>query len=621
MKEILFITDQAQIEIYETDLVIKLDWPTPSNLSSLIPEENTVYYIAYLQDCQLIENEISGTLYLGVGSQTREGQDSSLWANVHETINLPLAITNFCAVTELEQTIFKKNKGWVTVESAENLIFMIKELMFKPYIALRKPIKEQVYPTMDSENHLSLYSQKNQHCRRATGYFDAQDKRGEFQRDYERIVHSSAYRKLVDKAQIFTASKGDQYRTRMTHTMEVNQIARAISLALNLNTHLTEAIAIGHDLGHTPFGHQGERTLDAILKNRIPIIPGDFSQNPFGGFKHNFQGLRVLQKLEERYAEFEGLDISYQVLEGILKHTGGRIQNCSNCTSNCDCKCFNLHEMLEDEDIPMLFPDYPFSTTLEGQVVAIADEIAQRSHDLDDAFAAGALTVSELIQRLHLQSARALSDRLEKIQQNITIQKAKHRFYANESQLHQGRIVSMVIRYFIDDVIHQSEENIKNYTPNLFFKENHRFDTQLIQLSLEGEKLCCYLEKIVSRKVINAQETVQFDHKAAVVTEGLFRLYYNNPKLLPFTVQRQIFIAIRKHTPNIIDLNDGDLACINEELRRITAMPIPPQAEKRTPTEEEYWMKRKILVRAIADWISGMTDSFALKAFHQLYEI
>ena len=86
----------------------------------------------------------------------------------------------------------------------------------------------------------------------------------------------------------------------MTHTMEVNQIARAISLALNLNTHLTEAIAIGHDLGHTPFGHQGERTLDAILKNRIPIIPGDFSQNPFGGFKHNFQGLRVLQKLEER---------------------------------------------------------------------------------------------------------------------------------------------------------------------------------------------------------------------------------------------------------------------------------------------------------------------------------
>ena len=126
MKEILFITDQAQIEIYETDLVIKLDWPTPSNLSSLIPEENTVYYIAYLQDCQLIENEISGTLYLGVGSQTREGQDSSLWANVHETINLPLAITNFCAVAELEQTFFKKNKGWVTVESAENLIFMIK---------------------------------------------------------------------------------------------------------------------------------------------------------------------------------------------------------------------------------------------------------------------------------------------------------------------------------------------------------------------------------------------------------------------------------------------------------------------------------------------------------------
>ena len=616
MKEILYITDQARIVVNGLAKAIQLD-------GDFHLEKSTAYYIAYLQVYQIEESEIKGILYLGNYLCSENRQETGLLAEVQETITLPLAITNFCAAAELDQNFLKENRGWCKTEFAENLLSMVKELMFKPYIAKRKPLREQNYPVLASEDHLSRYSQKNQHCRRVTGYFDAQDKRGEFQRDYERIIHSSAYRKLVDKAQIFTASKGDQYRTRMTHTMEVNQIARAISLALNLNTHLTEAIAIGHDLGHTPFGHQGERTLDAILKNKISIIPGDFKQNPFGGFKHNFQGIRVLQQLEERYAEFEGLDISSQVLEGILKHTGGKIQDCSSCSldGGCNCKCFDLHEMLEEEDIPMLYPAYPFPTTLEGQVVAIADEIAQRSHDLDDALAAGALTIPDLIRRLHLQSTRALSDQIEQIQNNLASQKKKHRFYLNETSLKQGRIVSMIIRYFIDDVIRQSEQNMNAFEPDQFFEEEHRFSTRLICLSEEGARLCGYLEKIVSGKVINAQETVQFDHKAAMVTEGLFRLYYNNPKLLPPIVQRRIFINIRKHTPNAIDLNEGDLSCINEELQRITRMDIPAQSQERTAEEAEYWLKRKVLVRAITDWIAGMTDSFALKTYHALYEV
>ena len=148
--------------------------------------------------------------------------------------------------------------------------------------------------------------------------------RTEFQRDRERVVNCKALRRLVDKAQIFSSSKGDYYRTRMTHTLEVNQIAKAIAFALDLNLDLTEAIALGHDLGHTPFGHQGERTLDDILCGKIDVGIGTESMlhdRPYGGFKHNYQSARILAHLEEKYIQHSGLNVSIQVIDGVLKHT------------------------------------------------------------------------------------------------------------------------------------------------------------------------------------------------------------------------------------------------------------------------------------------------------------
>lgn len=178
----------------------------------------------------------------------------------------------------------------------------------------KKPNKkyEDIMKSIDKlEEKLRLSAQRSRYVKRVIAKGDIRENRTEFQRDWERIIHSKSFRRLEDKAQIYTLSKGDHFRTRLTHTLEVAQIARGIARELKLNEDLVEAIALGHDLGHTPFGHVGERTLNEILEN----------EDVKGGFKHNFQGVKVVNYLEEKYGEFEGIDLTYQVIEGILKHT------------------------------------------------------------------------------------------------------------------------------------------------------------------------------------------------------------------------------------------------------------------------------------------------------------
>jgi len=186
--------------------------------------------------------------------------------------------------------------------------------------------------------------------------------RTDFQRDRDRIVHSKAFRRLKHKTQVFLSPEGDHYRTRLTHTLEVSQISRTISRALNLNEDLTEAIALGHDLGHTPFGHCGEEVL-----NRI---------HP-GGFEHNQQSLRIVEILEKRKPEREGLNLTFEVRDGILNHRG---------------------------------PVEP--ATLEGQIVKISDRIAYINHDIDDAVRAGVLDLSDLPESTSRIFGRSQSERL-----------------------------------------------------------------------------------------------------------------------------------------------------------------------------------------------------------------
>lgn len=559
-------------------------------------------------------------LYMGWGEIKNDLRWWKITFEITTKKNSNLILRNFLSNSELDlKNDFDKHR-YVHIETAPDLVEQVCFLLNQPWIPDTVPPSAHNYPTFDFEQALHPFSQRNAHCIRPVGLPQSCD-RPEFQRDYDRIVHARAYRRLVDKAQIFTSSKGDHYRTRMTHTLEVAQIARAIARKLNLNVDLTEAIALAHDLGHTPFGHQGERTLDVILKDDSVIRGIQPGQNLFGGFKHNFQGVRVAAYLEEKYVEFDGLDLTYQVLEGILKHTKTPLRDCESCekgaNGKCDQKCFDLGEFLPIGDPAYLFPEYPFATTLEGQIVAVADEIAQRSHDLDDAFAAGILDSTALSNYLSLHKMSSLKEKLERIQKKIEHALKQNRAFVDLDELRHCRIVSVVINFFIEDVAAASKENMEQFSPeDALYVDSHRFSAKLIDFSKRGKILCDYLDKIISKKVISSPEVVRFDNNAAMVVRGLFQAYYNNPRLLHKGTLRKIYIETRKQMDEVIDFANGDLDVVRDEIKKITVMPL---AEMEREKQDEYFIKKKILVRCIADFIAGMTDSYAVKEYRSIY--
>jgi dGTPase len=197
--------------------------------------------------------------------------------------------------------------------------------------------------------------------------------RSAFQRDRDRIIHSTAFRRLTHKTQVFVCHEGDHYRTRLTHTLEVAQIARTIARALGLNEDLAEALALAHDLGHTPFGHAGEEALNAEMAR-------------FGGFSHNDQTLRILTRLERRYAEFDGLNLTWEALEGIVKHNGPlRGPGIDRAVPPTIAEYDRRH--------PLWLDSFP---SAEAQVAALADDIAYNNHDIDDGLRAGLFAVTDL---------------------------------------------------------------------------------------------------------------------------------------------------------------------------------------------------------------------------------
>ena len=245
------------------------------------------------------------------------------------------------------------------------------------------------------------------------------DERTCFQRDRDRILHSAAFRRLKHKTQVFLNEQGDYYRTRLTHTIEVSQISRSISFALNLNEDLTEAIALSHDLGHPPFGHAGEEILNEKMIS-------------FGGFDHNEQALRILCELEKRYPNFIGLNLCWETLDGIIKHNG---------------IIDKPRQFLKILDSKFQF-DLNSNTSLEGQVAAIADDIAYLTHDFDDGLNSGILNINQ-IKNLPIidMIIKEICDKFR----NITDQ-----FLAHE-------MVRRLISVLVQDTINNSKLNIKNY--------------------------------------------------------------------------------------------------------------------------------------------------------------
>ncbi|MEW5757922.1 MAG: deoxyguanosinetriphosphate triphosphohydrolase [Candidatus Omnitrophota bacterium] len=303
-----------------------------------------------------------------------------------------------------------------------------------------------------------------------------------YQRDRDRIIHSAAFRRLEYKTQVFVNHEGDYYRTRLTHTLEVSQIARTIGRALKLNTDLIEAIALAHDLGHTPFGHAGEEALNELMAG-------------FGGFNHNAQGLRVVDLLENRYPEFPGLNLSWEVREGIIKHS-----------TSYDFKV-NMSEFDPDE--------MPY---LETQVVDIADEIAYDNHDLDDGLTAGLIT-NEDLKRVPVW------DKINKnlIKKYPTIVKEKLRY----------QTIKSLIDLQVTDLIENSLKILADY--NLKSQDDIRRTKQkLIRFSKKIEKERTPLRQFLFDNLYHNFRVMRMANKAKRFISDLFNTYFTNPESVPF---------------------------------------------------------------------------------------
>lgn len=318
--------------------------------------------------------------------------------------------------------------------------------------------------------------------------------RTEFERDRDRVIHSSAFRRLEYKTQVFINHEGDLFRTRLTHSLEVAQIGRSVARALNLNIDLVEAICLAHDLGHTPFGHIGQDELNSCMLNAGA-----------DGFEHNLQSLRIVEKLEERYADFDGLNLTFETREGILKH-------CSLVKAKTLGK---IGERFLNNKRP----------SLEAQLANVVDELAYNYHDIDDGLRASLLNLEEL-------------ESIELIKLQLDIVRGK---YPNlKGRRLQKELIRHLINFTIYDLIENSLENI--IKSKVSHVDEVRNAETLIQYSQKMHEQQRQLKKFLFKNMYKHSSVMQLRFKAQHIIRALFKAYIENSMLLPEQYQKKIDI-------------------------------------------------------------------------------
>ncbi|MCJ2013088.1 deoxyguanosinetriphosphate triphosphohydrolase [Methylobacterium sp. J-076] len=364
--------------------------------------------------------------------------------------------------------------------------------------------------------------------------------RSDFQRDRDRIIHSTAFRRLKHKTQVFVHHEGDHYRTRLTHSLEVSQIARALARALGLDEDLAEALALSHDLGHTCFGHTGEDALDACMA-------------PFGGFDHNAQTLRIVTRLERRYAGFDGLNLTWETLEGLVKHNGPLLGADGRPTPR-----------YAERGIPAAILEYdavnPLDLALhagpEAQAAALADDIAYAAHDLDDGLRAGLFDLSDLTAVPFLAG---LLDEIEGLHPGLEPARIVH------------ELARRVITRFVEDVIRESERRIAALAPKSV-GDIHAAGAPVVAFSPAIEAADAEVMRFLWKRMYRDAGVMAVREKAAGIVADLFTAFRDDPRRMPEEWG--------------VDLADA---------------PEPR------------------IARRIADYIAGMTDTYAVLAHRKLY--
>ncbi|MEM6382333.1 MAG: deoxyguanosinetriphosphate triphosphohydrolase [Pseudomonadota bacterium] len=373
-------------------------------------------------------------------------------------------------------------------------------------------------------------------------------KRSPFRRDRDRIVHASAFRRLAHKTQVFSYPEGDHYRTRLTHTIEVAQIARSVSRNLGLDTDLTEALALAHDLGHTPFGHTGEDALAACMA-------------PYGGFEHNAQTLRIVSKLEQRYAAFDGLNLTHETLDGVIKHNGPiLIHDGSDAYAGETVTMpFALKAFLDENPSIASAMELTHHASLEAQVAALSDDIAYTAHDIDDGVRAGLFALEDL---LHIGLVREIMLSLD----------------AEHPGLPPSRRMGEFTRRLITRLIDAFEQSIRS--------------------RLEAASIT------TARAVLTADEPIAV--LPASVAEDLW------------LCKAFLFKAMYRHE-TIVELRDEADRVVRELFGHFMASPakLPSDwqlaSSTTVPNEVEH-------ARQVCDFIAGMTDRFALSLHAQAFD-
>jgi dGTPase len=347
-----------------------------------------------------------------------------------------------------------------------------------------------------------------------------------FQRDRDRILYSTAFKRLQYKTQVYLTHERDFYRTRLTHTLEVVQHARTFARVFRANEDLCESIALAHDLGHAPFGHAGEETLQEIMKD-------------YEGFEHNFQSLRIVDLLEKRYPKYDGLNLCFETREGLARHT--------------------TH--YDSPKITKEFTVFPFPS-LEAQIVNISDPLAFCAHDLEDALAAGFIEKVMDLKNLKLSFIDEILDRVETETKSSHDNLIKNRFF-----------VRNLIEYLNIDVFNQTKKNIEKL--KIKTTEEVRNAKQIIvERSSEVESHFKCLYKYLEDEVYRSPRVLIMNEKGKMIIESLFNKIEKNPRILP----------------------------------------------KRTFSKYEEGGTKKDKKVVICDFISGMTDKFAMDFYQQLFE-
>ncbi|MDH7805532.1 MULTISPECIES: deoxyguanosinetriphosphate triphosphohydrolase [unclassified Rhizobium] len=317
--------------------------------------------------------------------------------------------------------------------------------------------------------------------------------RSEFQRDRDRIVHTTAFRRLKHKTQVFISPDGDHYRTRLTHTIEVAQIARALARALKLDEDLAEGVALVHDFGHTPFGHTGEDALDAVLL-------------PYGGFDHNAQSLRIVTKLERRYAEYDGINLTWETLEGLVKHNGPLVNAEGEGVKGP--VPLPILEYCELQDL-----EIGSYASLEAQMAAIADDIAYNTHDIDDGLRAGYLSFEML------EEVPFLSKLMAEVRAKYPVLD-KERF-ANE-------IMRRQITHMVEDVIGVAQQNLSRLKAKSA-ADIRAADFTVATFSPEMAETDRQIKKLLFAHIYRHPEIMRIRAGATQIVTDLFHRYMDVP--------------------------------------------------------------------------------------------